>query len=97
MDLLSSALLGAGSFFFVAGTIGLYRLPDVYSRIHAMTKVDNIGFGMISAGVILQSDSVIVGVKITMIWIFVMAASAACSFLMIRHARRLGIPTQEKS
>ena len=35
----------SGLTFFIAGSIGLLRLPDVYSRLHALTKADNVGFG----------------------------------------------------
>ena len=40
-------LVSAGAFFFMAGTIGLLRFPDTLTRLHALTKVDNLGLGLI--------------------------------------------------
>ena len=42
-DYLSAVLLIAGGLFFLAGTLGLLRFPDIYSRLHALTKADNVG------------------------------------------------------
>ena len=53
----SLLLLLIGSFFFLAGTLGLLRFPDVYTRLHALTKADNIGLGFIIFGLSLQADS----------------------------------------
>ena len=41
---ISGILLLFAVFFFVGGTVGLLRFPDVYSRLHALTKADNIGW-----------------------------------------------------
>jgi len=45
----SLLLLGSG-FFFLAGTVGLLRFPDVHSRLHALTKADNLGLGLLWRG-----------------------------------------------
>jgi monovalent cation/proton antiporter MnhG/PhaG subunit len=44
---LTIALACAGGLFFLAGTLGLLRLPDFYSRVHAVTKCDTVGAGAI--------------------------------------------------
>ena len=46
---ISAALILAGMFFFVAGTVGLLRFPDFFTRLHALTKADNLGFGLVIA------------------------------------------------
>jgi len=46
-DILTILLLTAGAFFFLAGTVGLLRFPDVYTRLHALTKADNLGLGLL--------------------------------------------------
>ena len=55
-DYLSAALLIAGAVFFLAGTLGLLRFPDVYTRLHALTKADNVGLGLIVAGLAVHSE-----------------------------------------
>ena len=54
-EILTSLLLIAGAIFFFAGTVGLLRFPDVYTRLHALTKADNVGLGLMVAGLALQN------------------------------------------
>ena len=79
-------LICAGLVFFAAGSIGLLRLPDLHSRLHALTKADNLGLGLIAAGIALVSASVITAIKLLLIWLLVMTASAASAHLIARHA-----------
>ena len=46
-----------GVLFFISGTVGLLRLPDIYTRLHALTKADNVGLGFIVLGLSIQSES----------------------------------------
>jgi multicomponent Na+:H+ antiporter subunit G len=50
---LSAVLILLGAFFFLAGTLGLLRFPDVYTRLHALTKADNLGLGLTVLGLAL--------------------------------------------
>ena len=54
---LSWLLLIGGLLFFVAGSIGLLRFPDTVSRLHALTKADTLGLGLVIAGLSLRADS----------------------------------------
>ncbi|MCZ8150391.1 MAG: monovalent cation/H(+) antiporter subunit G, partial [Roseomonas sp.] len=47
VSLFSGLAIAAGAFFFIAGTVGLVRFPDMLSRVHALTKADNLGLGLI--------------------------------------------------
>jgi multicomponent Na+:H+ antiporter subunit G len=88
IDGLSFLLIGAGAFFYLAGSIGLLRLPDLYSRLHALTKADNLGLGLLILGLALQSPEPPIVLKLLLIWLAVLAASAASAHLIARHARR---------
>ena len=57
IDYLTSLFLLSGAIFFLAGTLGLVRFPDVYTRLHALTKADNVGLGLIITGLALQSET----------------------------------------
>ncbi|WP_258934164.1 monovalent cation/H(+) antiporter subunit G [Nesterenkonia pannonica] len=48
-DLFGLALVVVGALFFTAGTVGLLRFPDVRSQLHALTKADNLGLGLMLA------------------------------------------------
>ena len=91
LDIATILLLTAGAAFFVAGTVGLLRFPDVYSRLHALTKCDNLGLGFIAIGLAIQSSSWIMALKIIGIWVLVLVASATAAHLIAHRAWRAGI------
>ncbi|MGB5427114.1 MAG: monovalent cation/H(+) antiporter subunit G [Gammaproteobacteria bacterium] len=88
INILSAILILAGVFFYLAGSIGLLRLPDLYSRLHALTKADNLGLGLLMAGLALHSQDLFVMLKLLLIWLAVLAASATSAHLIARQARR---------
>jgi multicomponent Na+:H+ antiporter subunit G len=88
IEWLSMALLLVGGFFFFAGTVGLLRFPDVYSRLHALAKADNLGLGCILFGLAVQAESLAAALKLLLIWPLVMAASASIGFAIARRAHR---------
>jgi multicomponent Na+:H+ antiporter subunit G len=96
IEWLSMALLLVGGFFFFAGTVGLLRFPDVYSRLHALAKADNLGLGCILFGLAVQAESLAAALKLLLIWPLVMAASASIGFAIARRAHRLGIAPWRK-
>lgn len=51
-DILTVAAVTAGAFFFLAGTMGLLRFPDTLTRLHALTKADNLGLGLVVVGLL---------------------------------------------
>jgi multicomponent Na+:H+ antiporter subunit G len=91
LETASLLLLLVGAFFFFAGTVGLLRFPDVYSRLHALTKADNLGLGCILLGLAVQAESLAAALKLLLIWPLVLAASASVSFAIARRADALGI------
>lgn len=88
---LTVILLIVGGVFFLAGTVGLLRLPDVYTRLHALTKADNVGLGLMVAGLALQADSWAVVGKLLLIWWLVLFAGASVAYLIAVAARQRGI------
>ena len=71
----------AGAFFFLAGTVGLLRFPDPPSRLHALTKADNLGLGLVVLGLLPRAGSARVGLKLICIWLLVLLAGATVSQL----------------
>ncbi len=91
LDLASTVLLLTGAVFFIAGTIGLLRFPDVYSRLHALTKCDNLGLGFIAVGLAIQSSSWWSALKMLGVWGLVLLASTTAAQLIARRAWRAGV------
>ncbi len=90
-NLFSSLFIILGTGFFIAGTIGLLRLPDVYSRLHALTKADNLGLGLICIGVAIHHGSLAIAIKLIIIWLLVMFSGAGVSHLIARKAYDKGV------
>ena len=89
-DLIALVLIAAGQLFFAAGSIGLLRLPDMHSRLHALTKADNLGLGLLAGGVALIAGSWTMALQLLLIWLLVMVASAASAHAISQHALRRG-------
>jgi multicomponent Na+:H+ antiporter subunit G len=85
-----------GAFFFVAGTAGLLRFPDVYTRLHALTKADNLGLGFVVVGLALQAWSWLMVVKLLLIWVLVLTASAVACHEVARTAVQMGVRPWKK-
>jgi multicomponent Na+:H+ antiporter subunit G len=88
LDAASILLLALSLFFFTAGTIGLLRLPDTHSRLHALTKADNVGLGFTVFAVMLQAGSWTTAFKLALIWVLVLSAGTNVSFLIASRIRR---------
>lgn len=84
VEIAASVLTAAGVIFFVAGTVGMLRFPDAHSRLHALTKADNLGLGLVVLGAMLQADGLFSVLKLALIWILVIVASAVAAQTIAR-------------
>jgi multicomponent Na+:H+ antiporter subunit G len=91
-DLFTITAVSAGAVFFLAGTVGLLRFPDALTRLHALTKADNLGLGLVVLGLLPRVDGVLAGLKLVAIWLLALLAGAAVSQLIARAARRADPP-----
>ncbi len=76
LDILTVVAVTAGAFFFLAGTVGLLRFPDTLSRLHALTKADNLGLGLLVLGLLPQAAGPLAGLKLVVIWLLVLVAGS---------------------
>jgi multicomponent Na+:H+ antiporter subunit G len=90
LDVLSIIAISAGAFFFFAGTVGLLRFPDALTRLHALTKADNLGLGLVVLGLLPRMGSLLAALKLVAIWVLVQLAGATVAQLMGRAVRRKG-------
>jgi multicomponent Na+:H+ antiporter subunit G len=88
LDVFSIVAIVAGAFFFLAGTAGLLRFPDALTRLHALTKADNLGLGLIVLGLLPRVDGVLAALKLVFIWLLVLLCGAVASQLVARAAAR---------
>ncbi len=91
-DLITVVSVAAGAFFFMAGTTGLLRFPDTLTRLHALTKADNLGLGLIVLGLLPRAGGLLGAFKLVIVWLLVQLSAATVSQLIAREARR-GTPS----
>jgi multicomponent Na+:H+ antiporter subunit G len=88
--LFSIIAVAAGSLFFMAGTVGLLRFPDPLSRLHALTKADNLGLGLIALGLLPQVGALADALKLMGIWLLVQFSGAIVAQLVAGMLRQNG-------
>ncbi|MEX0617986.1 MAG: monovalent cation/H(+) antiporter subunit G [Pseudohongiellaceae bacterium] len=91
MNALTVILIVIAAFFFFAGTIGLLRFPDFFTRLHAMTKADNVGLGFLVLGLALQTQSWTALGQLFIVWFLILLSSASGSHLFARSGLRRGM------
>jgi multicomponent Na+:H+ antiporter subunit G len=94
-DILTVCAVLGGAFFFLAGTVGLLRFPDSLTRLHALTKADNLGLGLVLFGLAVNAHSVSVGLKLIAVWLLALLASATISQLIARTISSAMPPSQQ--
>ena len=90
-DALSWLLLASGAVFCVIGAIGLLRMPDLYTRIHAASLIDTLGAGLILAGLMLQAGLTLVSVKLLAIALLIFFTSPTATHALARAAMTRGV------
>ena len=91
VDALSWACLVAGGVFCVIGAIGLLRMPDFYTRMHAASVIDTLGAGFILLGLMLQSGFTLVAAKLLMVGLLIFFASPTATHALARAAMARGL------
>ena len=86
LDVFTGVMVVCGAFLFMAGTVGLLRFPGQLSRLHALTKVDNLGLGLIVAGLVPQGG-VLLALKLVCAWLLVQLSGAIVTQLIGRAVR----------
>jgi len=80
--------LATGLFFFLVGTVGLLRLPDAFTRMHATTKCDTLGEGLVLVALIIYFGPTLVSVKLFLIVVFVWLTNPTAAHIIAKAAYR---------
>ncbi len=97
IDVVSWALLVAGAGFCLVGGLGLVRLPDVYTRMHAAGVIDTMGAGLVVLGLILQGGLTLVSVKLALIMLFIVFTSPTSTHALAQAALAGGVAPWRKA
>ena len=97
LSILSAVLIALGLFFFLVGTVGILRLPDFYTRLHAAGKCDSLASVLVIVGVALYNlqpftvANVLVSIKLLLIAAFIFVASPTATHAITEAALVLGV------
>ena len=91
LDIASWILLAAGGFFCMVGGIGLLRMPDMYTRMHAASVTDTLGAGLILLGLILQAGWTLTMAKLVIIGLLIFFTSPSAAHALARAALGRGL------
>jgi multicomponent Na+:H+ antiporter subunit G len=83
---LSAACLLAGSFLCITGGVGLLRLPDFFSRVHAAGVTETLAAPLLLSGLMLQMDWSLDLLKVLLILMFILATNPTASHAMAKAA-----------
>jgi multicomponent Na+:H+ antiporter subunit G len=90
IDGLSWICLVAGGAFCTVGAVGLLRMPDIYTRMHAASVIETLGVGLILLGLVLQAGVTLVAVKLLIIGLLIFFASPTATHALARAAMARG-------
>jgi multicomponent Na+:H+ antiporter subunit G len=88
LDAFTVVAVSLGALFFLAGTAGLLRFPDSLSRLHALTKADNLGLGFIVLGLLPQASGALGAAKLVAVWLLAQLVATTVTQVLARAARR---------
>jgi len=81
----------AGLFFVLAGTLGVLRLPDFYTRLHAAGMTDTLGAELILTGLIIQSGFTQMSLKLLLVGFFLLMTSPTATHAVAQAAYKAGL------
>lgn len=96
IEVVSGALIIAGSFFIIVASIGILRFPDFFSRIHPAGKTDTLGQGLILTGLMVHEGFTLVSIKLAIIIIFLLNANPLATHALANAAMLAGIKPWRK-
>jgi len=91
IDIASWICLGVGGLACVVGAVGLLRMPDLFTRMHAASLVDTVGAGFVLLGLALQAGPTLVTVKLAMIGLLIFFTSPTATHALARAALYRGV------
>jgi multicomponent Na+:H+ antiporter subunit G len=94
LDIVSAVLLAAGAFFVFVGGLGVMRMPDFYTRMHAASLTDTGGAALVIAGLLVQGGFTLASAKLLAIFLFLFLTSPTASYALANAALLSGLKPQ---
>jgi multicomponent Na+:H+ antiporter subunit G len=91
LDALSWVAIAGGLFFMIVGTVGILRMPDMFTRLHAAGMTDTMGAGLLILGMCLQAGLGLVLVRLVFVYAFILFTSPIATHALARAALSAGV------
>ncbi|MDK2822329.1 MAG: multicomponent Na+:H+ antiporter subunit [Clostridia bacterium] len=91
MKIIASIFLLLGFFFILVAAIGVMRLPDFYTRLHASGKSETLGMLLSFIGLALYEGMTLTSIKLMFIVLFILLANPIGTHIICREAYRCGL------
>jgi multicomponent Na+:H+ antiporter subunit G len=92
IEALVSLLVVLGAGLVLLASIGLVRLPDLYTRMHASTKPATLGVSLVVAALAVHSSELGIGVRAFLIVLFFLLTAPVAAHRLARAAYQAGVP-----
>ncbi len=89
-DIASWVCISVGGFFCIVGALGIYRLPDIFSRMHAQGVIDTGGVAFILLGLILQSGFTLTSARLLLLGAFIFFIGPPVTYMFVRTLLHYG-------
>ena len=86
LDVISWVLLGLGGFFVVVGGIGVLRMPDLYTRMHAVSVTETLGTILVLLGLMVMAGWSLASFKLFAILLFLLFTAPVSSYALANTA-----------
>jgi multicomponent Na+:H+ antiporter subunit G len=91
LDAASWVLIVAGGLFSVIGAVGMLRMPDFYTRVHAASVTDVVGSFAILLGLVLQAGFTLTALKLAVVALLIFFTSPAATHALVKAALGRGV------
>ena len=91
MNIFGLVVMSVGLFFLAVSSIGLFRLPGFFARVHAVSKSETLGIALVLLGLMMHEGVSLVSLKLGLIVVFVAMANPVAAHLLTHAAVRTGI------
>jgi len=91
LDILSGVLMTVGGIFCVIGAAGMLRMPDFFTRMHAVSVIDTLGAGLIILGLMLQSGFTLASAKLVILALLIFFTTPTASHSLANAAFKRGV------
>jgi multicomponent Na+:H+ antiporter subunit G len=96
INIISTVLMAGGAFFMITGAVGLLRLPDFYTRLHATGKCDTLGEVLIIVGCMIYQGWSFITIKLFFLMLFIFIANPVATHAIMKAAYVTGVKPWKK-